>query len=284
MTITFNPNGSVSLPNPTLGNVPMLVGNPTDMSSWMQLQPTGSATGGPSNAFMVPVGKPQPTTTYKQFDQPANRLGETFIPGISAAETVMAPPTQTNEQIKNGLLLQQAEDPEGYKTFLEAMKNSGYSDVDDMLYGAALVGEDWQEFLYRRASSGLFGDGGGGGGPTTTVTTNISNTGQAFNTVDPEFQRGLGRGIGTDELKDFRKTLNQFERDNPYVTTSGTGFSKTTGGFNPSELVSSYVRGQEDYAESQVAMNFLGVLDRVLKDPSSQPGPDLQERMERSGY
>lgn len=272
MTITFNPNGSVSLPNPQLA-----MGNFSDPNYWAGLQGAGGATGGSSNVFNVPIGKPQTvgTNTFVLPEAP-------YISKYDAVRTEV--PTQTNEEIKQGLLLQQAEDPEGYKAFLEAMSKSGYSDVDDMLYGAALVGEDWQEFLYRRASSGLFGDGGGGGGPTTTVTTNISNTGQAFNTVNPEFERGLGRGIGTDELKDFQKTLNSFERDNPYVTTSGTGFSKTTGGFNPSELVSSYVRGQEDYAESQVAMNFMGVLDRILKDPSSQPGPDLQERMERSGY
>jgi len=68
------------------------------------------------------------------------------------------------------------------------------------------------------------------------------------------------------------------------VTTSGRGFSKTTGGFDPAELARSYVQGQEDYAESQVASNFLGVLDRILADPSNRPGPDLQERMSRMGY
>jgi len=175
-----------------------------------------------------------------------------------------------------------ATDPKQYKDFLDLMDKSGYDDVDEMLQGAALAKQDVNEFLTSRADMGLFGSGSGG--PTTTVTTNESNRGQAFTTVNPQFEAGLGRQVNPDEVADFQKTLNQFERANPYVTTSGRGFSKTTGGFNPAELARSYVQGQEDYAESQVASNFLGVLDGILADPRNRPGPDLQERMSRMGY
>ena len=126
-------------------------------------------------------------------------------------------------------------------------------------------------------SAGLFG-GGGSGGPTTTVTTNESNRGQAYQTINPQFEQGLGRQITADELTEFRDMLNKFERENPYITNSGRGYSKTTGGFNPAELSKAFVQGQEGYAEAQVAMNFMGVLDKILKNPDSL-GETLQERM-----
>lgn len=240
---------------------------------------SGASSGG--SVFQVPTGPPEPTVTYKPFD--SGPMEGEFIPGISAPQTVMMPPTMSNQEIAAKLAMEHAKNPQAQVDFEEALARSGYGSLDELLYGASLAQQPWEEFLTQRVSSGLFGPEGSGG-PTTTVTTNISNRGQAYNTVDREFEAGLGRGINPEELTDFKKTLNAFERENPYVTTSGRGFSKTTGGFDPSEMVNTYVRGQEDYAEAQTAMNFMGVLDRILKDPTNQPGPDLQERMDRAGY
>jgi len=225
--------------------------------------------------FAVPVGPGRMvgTDTFVNPDAP-------YISLYDARREVF--PKTANTEIKQKLLEMKATDPKQYKDFLDLMDKSGYDDVDEMLQGAALAKQDVNEFLTSRADMGLFGSGSGG--PTTTVTTNESNRGQAFTTVNPQFEAGLGRQVNPDEVADFQKTLNQFERANPYVTTSGRGFSKTTGGFNPAELARSYVQGQEDYAESQVASNFLGVLDGILADPRNRPGPDLQERMSRMGY
>ena len=240
---------------------------------WTQVagQVVGSSSSG--NVFNVPTGPVE--------IRPSSGLANQITGSLDPVSTFEFQPTKTNEEIKQRLLLIEASDPQEYKDFQEKLKRSGYSSVDDLLYGATLVGRDWNEFLDERASSGMFDDGSG---PTTTVTTNESNRGQAFTTVNPQFEAGLGRQVRPDEVADFQETLNQFERANPYVTTSGRGFSKTTGGFNPAELARSYVQGQEDYAESQVASNFLGVLDGILADPSNRPGPDLQERMSRMGY
>ena len=245
-----------------------------DPSTWMQAagQVVGSSSS--SKVFNVPVGPVE--------IRPSSGLANQITGSLDPVSTFEFQPTKTNEKIKGELLLMEASDPQAYKDFQDDLKKSGYSSVDDLLYGAMLVGRDWEEFLDERASSGMFGDGSGG--PTTTVTTNESNRGQAFQTINPQFEAGLGRQVNPDEVADFQETLNQFERANPYVTTSGRGFSKTTGGFNPAELARSYVQGQEDYAESQVASNFLGVLDGILADPSNRPGPDLQERMSRMGY
>ena len=246
-----------------------------DPSTWLQAagQVVGSSSS--SNVFTVPTGPVE----IRPSSGLANQITGSLDP--LGPSTFQHQPMKTNEDIKGELLLIEASDPQAYKDFQEKLKRSGYSSVDDLLYGAKLVGRDWNEFLNERASSGMFGDGSG---PTTTVTTNESNRGQAFTTVNPQFEAGLGRQVRPDEVADFQETLNQFERANPYVTTSGRGFSKTTGGFNPAELARSYVQGQEDYAESQVASNFLGVLDGILADPSNRPGPDLQERMSRMGY
>ena len=227
--------------------------------------------GGASDVFSVPVGPKQiiKTDTFVNPDAP-------YISKYWAAGQEIFP-TMTNVQIKQKLLELNANDPEAYKDFLKDMERSGYDSVDDMLYGAVLAQKDVNEFLKERVDSGLFG-GGGSGGPTTTVTTNESNRGQAYQTANPQFEQGLGRQITADELTEFRDMLNKFERDNPYITNSGRGYSKTTGGFNPAELSKSFVQGQEDYAESQVAMNFMGVLDKILKNPDDL-GETLQERM-----
>lgn len=243
----------------------------------ISVQPTGaSGASGGSTLFMVPIGPPQTvgTDTWMNPDAP-------YISKWDGVRTEI--PTMTNQQIAQDLAMKHARDPEAQVAFDEALSRSGYGSLDEVLYAASLAEQPWEDFLYQRASSGLFG-GGGSGGPTTTVTTNISNRGQAYNTINPSFERGLGRQIDEEGLGEFQKTLNAFEKENPYVTTSGKGFSKTTGGFDPSEMVRSYVEGQDDYAESQVAINFLGVLDNILKDPSNRPGSDLQERMAGAGY
>ena len=279
MTITFTENGGVSLSTPTID----FSGATGGSAWWMQ---TAAAVGGAGTSsgqtFNVPIGPPVPTIGYKPFDSPVNAAGDMFIPGISASQTTMVPPTKTNEEIKLELLKLQALDINAYKDFEDAMAESGYDDVDAMLYGAALAQQPWEEHLAQRVASGVYAKGGGG--PTTTVTTNVSNRGAAMQTINPAFERGLGRSVGYDEITDFKKTLNKFERANPYVTNSGKGYSTTTGGFNPAELARSYVEGQDDYAESQVASTFLGVLDRILDDPNNNAGPDLQERMSRAGY
>jgi hypothetical protein len=264
---------------------PMPQGLPTvgDFEEMMKqrgipVQSTGaSGASGGSTLFNVPIGPPQTvgTDTFLNPDAP-------YISKWDGIRTET--PTMTNQQIAQDLAMKHARDPEAQVAFEEALSRSGYGSLDEVLYAASLAQEPWEEFLYQRASSGLFGGGGGSGGPTTTVTTNISNRGQAYNTINPSFERGLGRQIDEEGLGEFKETLNAFEEENPYVTNSGRGFSKTTGGFDPSEMVRSYVEGQDDYAESQVAMNFLGVLDNILKDPSNRPGADLQERMAGAGY
>lgn len=268
-------NGGVVLPGTNLLPTATLPANLLDSNDWVNLRPTTGGSSSGSGVFMVPVGPPQTvgTDTFVNPDAP-------YISKWDGIRTEV--PTMTNQEIQEDILTLQAVDPEGYKKFEDALSKSGYNSLDDLLYGASLAGQPWEEFLYQRASSGLFNDGSGG--PTTTVTTNLSNRGQAYSTANPEFERGLGRQMSTDEVTEFQKTLNQFEKANPYVTNSGRGYSKTTGGFNPAELTRSFVEGQEDYAESQVASNFLGILDRILEDPSNRPGPDLQERMARSGY
>jgi len=232
--------------------------------------PVSSAGGGVPSVFNVPVG-PVYTTGTNTFVNP----DAPYISKYDARRQEQL--TKTNVEIKNELLKIKATDPEAYKQFEKDMERSGYDSVDDMLYGAHLAQMDVNEFLQERVNSGLFG-GGGSGGPTTTVTTNESNRGQAYQTVNPQFEQGLGRQITADELTEFRDMLNKFERENPYITNSGRGYSKTTGGFNPAELSQAFVQGQEGYAEAQVAMNFMGVLDKILKNPEGL-GETLQERM-----
>lgn len=171
----------------------------------------------------------------------------------------------------------EATDPESYEILTDALKDSGYTSWEALGRGAALAGQEWQSFLFDRAQMKL-GSGGGGGGPTTTVSYDLSSESESYRTANPYFSQGLGRNMNAKENREFQKVLNQFQKENPTITTSGRGYSNSKGGFDPTQLAMGYVKGQENYAETQVATSFMSVLDSVLKNPQSL-GQTLQERM-----
>ena len=58
----------------------------------------------------------------------------------------------------------------------------------------------------------------------------LSTEGQARALIDSVYNKLINRSATADEVKEFTKRLNVFERQNPSVTTSAQGSSVTTGG------------------------------------------------------
>jgi hypothetical protein len=222
---------------------------------------TAAASGGSSSSgYSVPqwTGKPDPS--LPDHLRPSNSLG-----AIPADDWRMK------------IYEIEATQPETYEVLTDMLKDSGYTSWESLGRGAALAGMDWQDFLVGRADMKL-GRGGGGGGPTTTVSYDLSSESESYRTANPYFSQGLGRNMSAKENREFQKVLNQFQKENPTITTSGRGYSNSKGGFDPTQLAMGYVKGQENYAETQVATSFMSVLDSVLKNPQSL-GQTLQERM-----
>lgn len=122
-------------------------------------------------------------------------------------------------------------------------------------------------------------DRGGAGGPSTTSyseeNVNLTNPSTARSVLDSTLGRYLGRAPNTKEYKAFLQALNANEEAAPLmserVTKSSGGTNQTvaskgrsSGGVSREQLATEFVKGEEDYAETQLSTTglqaFLGML------------------------
>lgn len=121
--------------------------------------------------------------------------------------------------------------------------------------------------------------GGAGGGPSVTSYSeeqvNLTNPSTARSVLDSTLGRYLGRSPNTKEYQAFLQALNANEEASPSmsqrVTRSSGGTNQTvttkgksSGGVSREQFASEFVKGEEDYAETQLSTTglqaFLGML------------------------
>lgn len=102
--------------------------------------------------------------------------------------------------------------------------------------------------------------------------------------INDEMERRLGRRATQAEVDAYTKALNVASKKEPstYEGTTTTaapkgkntmGSSTSTGtqstGFDPTQFARNFAMSQPDYAESFAANTFLGLVEKLLKDPNA---------------
>lgn len=139
--------------------------------------------------------------------------------------------------------------------------------------------------LIAAGRAGGPGSGGGGGGapapPSKVVTrqTDITNPTEARNMVESAMGGYLGRNPTDYEYKQFLKTVQKSDRQNPTISTqkvvstgAGGGTQKTNvkqeGGVDNGQVAKEYAKSRDDYAETSVetaaAQGFLKLISGGL--------------------
>ncbi len=138
--------------------------------------------------------------------------------------------------------------------------------------------------LIAAGRSGGPGGGGGGGAPAppskvVTEQIDITNPTEARNMVESAIGGYLGRNPTDYEYKQFLKTIQTTDRENPNISTQkvvatgaggGTQKNKVTqeGGVDKGQVAKEYAKGRDDYAETSVetsaAQGFLKLISGGL--------------------
>ena len=83
--------------------------------------------------------------------------------------------------------------------------------------------------------------GGTGTGPKTTVTTYVTSPSQTAKLLDTVAEDLLGRKLTKEEQTKYTKLINEQQKKQPAVTTSGAGFSSTRGGIDEQQFVTEQI-------------------------------------------
>jgi hypothetical protein len=82
---------------------------------------------------------------------------------------------------------------------------------------------------------------GGAGEARTTVTTYVTSPSQTAKLLNTVAQDLLGRELTKEEKNKYTKLINEQQKKQPSVTTSGQGFSTTRGGIDEQEFVAEQI-------------------------------------------
>lgn len=116
-------------------------------------------------------------------------------------------------------------------------------------------------------SGGGGGYGGGGGGTTSSVS--LTNAETAKQIVNTAMSTLLGRQATDDEFKDFLKSLNEAEMNNPMTVSLQGNVAVQSGGVNAAQQAQDFVTSREDYAEYTAATSLMDAFISALDDPVS---------------
>jgi hypothetical protein len=95
------------------------------------------------------------------------------------------------------------------------------------------------QYLQDRASEGA--DTGVTGAPKTTVQTYVTSPSQTAKLLDTVAQDLLGRKLTKAEKNKYTRVINEQQKKQPTVTTSGKGFSSTRGGVDETQLITEQI-------------------------------------------
>jgi len=114
------------------------------------------------------------------------------------------------------------------------------------------------------AIKGGTGGGSGSGGGGTTRQAVLYSESAAKATGNAAWQEALGRDMTDQELKAFTKAINSASKHDPNIY--GAGFQKV--GLNAQQFAQDTAQSKEGYAERKVGIDFMGVLDKFISQPT----------------
>lgn len=91
------------------------------------------------------------------------------------------------------------------------------------------------DYLQQRASEGI--ETGGTGAPSTTTSTYVTSPTQTAKLLDTVAEDLLGRKLTKAEKNKYTRLINEQQKKQPSITTSGTGYSTTRGGIDEEQFL-----------------------------------------------
>jgi hypothetical protein len=91
------------------------------------------------------------------------------------------------------------------------------------------------DFLERIGREGISGEGAGAS--RTTVQTYVTSASQTAKLLDTVAEDLLGRKLNKAEKRKYTELINQQQRKQPAVQTSGKGFTSTRGGIDEGQFI-----------------------------------------------
>jgi D-alanyl-D-alanine carboxypeptidase len=108
------------------------------------------------------------------------------------------------------------------------------------------------DYLQERAAEGT-DDGSGDGAPRTTVTTYVTSASQTAKLLDTVAEDLLGRKLNKAEKAKYTRLVNDQQKKQPSVTTSGKGFSSTRGGVDEEQFVTEQIANTAEAKTNQAS-------------------------------
>jgi len=107
------------------------------------------------------------------------------------------------------------------------------------------------DYLQQRAAEGA--DDGETGAPRTTVTTYVTSASQTAKLLDTVAEDLLGRKLNKAEKAKYTRLVNDQQKKQPSVTTTGKGFSSTRGGVDEEQFVTEQIANTAEAKTNQAS-------------------------------
>ena len=114
------------------------------------------------------------------------------------------------------------------------------------------------DYLRQRAA-----EGADDGAPRTTVTTYVTSASQTAKLLDTVAEDLLGRKLNEAEKAKYTRLINDQQKKQPSVTTSGKGFSSTRGGVDEQQFITEQI-GATAEAKTNRATDAYSVMMQEL--------------------
>jgi hypothetical protein len=182
-----------------------------------------------------------------------------FIQGLSKApeDTIV----KISQQLKDAKLykgkITGKFDVKLYNALIEASKGYKGLNLFSQKFGTPTVSPlDYLEQI------GIEG-GGATGEPKTTVTTYVTSASQTAKLLDAVSEDLLGRKLTKAEQSKYTKLINQQQKKQPAVTTSGAGVSSTRGPVDEQQFITEQI-GATAEAKTNLATDAYTILMQEL--------------------
>jgi hypothetical protein len=117
------------------------------------------------------------------------------------------------------------------------------------------------DYLEQIGMEGL--EAGTGTGPKTTVTTYVTSASQTAKLLNAVSEDLLGRKLTKAEQAKYTKLINQQQKKQPAVTTTGSGVSSTRGGVDEQQFITEQI-GATAEAKTNLATDAYTILMQEL--------------------
>ena len=162
-----------------------------------------------------------------------------FIQGLSKApeDTIV----KISQQLKDAKLykgkITGKFDIKLYNALVEASQGYKGANLFAQKFGTPAVSP--LDYLQQIGMEGA--ETGATGGPTTTASTYVTSPSQTAKLLNTVAEDLLGRKLTKAEKNKYTKLINEQQRKQPTVTTSGQGFSSTRGGIDEQQFITEQI-------------------------------------------